>query len=688
MKRLKITSLYDNFHFVIIFLILLVLSLKYWYLFSLLFIYSIFIYKKTDIFFIVVLFGIILLMSFVIHLPNNNLKELEGVVIKCDDKSAVVISNFKKYFVYHDDIFVLGDKVKLNVESIKYQNELFDYNEYLQNQGIFGPYQIKKYKIIGNKFVLSKINNFCISKMNQHPSIYKGYINSLIFANSDEIADIKDSTAKIGVSHILAVSGMHISFLILILDFILKKIFYFEKPIDICIIIFLFLYIIITNFSLTVLRAALMVCLSKIFKMNKLYFTKLDVLSIVGIFLFIINPNTLFLLSFQLSFLVSFIIIIFTSNFEIKNKIINMYFMGLITFLVGLPLIININYEFNILSLLLGPLFILYFELLLFPVTIIMFISPITYRLFDPIYSFFAYFTTHLSNFNCNIIVGSLNIVIILIYYVILFFLFSSFELKRFRKYSVSIFLMFLFLIYNKNSFNQFLQIKFYSVGQGDSAVIILPKGEGYILVDCYNNVLDYLKRDGIRKIDIIFLSHSDNDHIGSLDLVLNEFEIDKIYTSIFDMKNYPKEYIIEGLKSNDIIAFKTISFYIYGPIRDYGSKNNNSLVFKMKSENISCLFTGDIEKEAEEELANKYKCDLSSNILKVAHHGSNTSSTKKFLEYVRPKYYVISVGLNNIYNFPNNHYLLKKENIYRTDIDGTVTFTYRKKLKIKTVYR
>ena len=623
---------------------------------------------------------------------NDNLI-IRGVVIDCDNESLVLKSEGKKYLVYHKDSFLLGDILTIKIKRLEYNNELFNYDDYLVYQGVNGPYELIKYKNIGNRFVLSKINNYFIKTIDNHPSEYKGYIKSLIFSDSSEVSDIKEKTTKIGVSHILAVSGMHISILILVIEFVLKRIFYFEKPIDIGIIVFLLFYIIITNFSLTVLRASLMVILREIFKINKLTFTKLDILSIVGIIILMTNPNTLFLLSFELSFLVSFIIIIFTSNITFENKIINMYFICLISFLVSLPLIINVNYEFSLLSIILGPFFILFFELLLYPVTLFIFIFPKIANIFNPVFLFFEYYTTQLSSINdFNIIVGRLHIVIILLYYVILFFLLSSFEVKRFRKYTISIFIVFLSLVYNKDMFNPFLTVKFYNVGQGDSILISLPKGEGYILFDCYNNINDYLKRDGVRDIDIVFLTHGHSDHVDSYPVILDEFNVDKTFSSYYDntilLKEYKKKYEIRLVKSGDVISLGDALFDILGPIKYYDNENDNSLVVKFIYDDLSVLFTGDIEIDAELDLVNKYQKYLSVDILKVAHHGSKTSSSELFLSFVNPKYYVISVGLNNFYNLPNNTLILEKRNLYRTDINGTITFFYRKKLKIKTVFR
>lgn len=689
MKRLKISSLYDSLHFLLFFVVLLILSLKYWYLFPILFIYIVFIIKKTELISFCLFLGILIIISSLQYIPvNKDELSFKGVIVEINDKSIVVKNMGRKYLIYCDEKLSIGDIAEVKIEKTNSKNELFDYSEYLLNNSIYGPYKLIKIEVLGNRFVINKIHSFFVNKLDEHPSIYKGYIKSLIFADSTNIKEIKDKSNKIGISHILAVSGMHLSLLIMLIEFVLKKVFYFQKYIDASIIVFLLSYIIITNFSITVLRAALFVIFKKIFTINKLLFTKLDILSIAGLILLIIRPNYLFLLSFQLSFLVSFILITFTSNFEFKSKIIELYFIGIIAFLVGLPLIVKQNFEFNLLSIICGPFYVLFFELLLYPITLLMFIFPSLHELCFYIYDFFEITVIFLSNIKMfNVIVGDINIIIILIYYVLLFLLLSSFEVKRCRKYFSIIFLLFMIVVYNKNSFNQIVKIKFYNVGQGESILIFLPKDK-YVLIDAYDNIDEFLKRDGVRKIDILLITHGHADHSNSFPLINETFKVNNIYSSLYDESLILKDNKIKRLRSDDKVFIEDAKIHILGPIHYYQNENNNSLVFKFIYKQISCLFTGDIEEEAEKDLVNKYGDYLSSDILKVPHHGSKSSSSKLFIKSVNPTYMVVSVGINNIYDLPNNNLILSFKNLYRTDLHGTITITYRKKIKIKYIFR
>lgn len=683
MKKLKISSLYDNLHFLAILIILLILTLKYWYFIFLLIIYLIFIYKKTSLFKIGVFLSLLIILSSIRYYIKFEDKEFYGTVIECNETKATILSNLSKIIIYHKGELTLGEYGYFKVMEADYDSDLFNYSEYLLNKGIKNYYKLNSFKLEENRFVLGKIKKYIIDGIDDQEIKYSSYIKALILADKSEL-EIYEETQNLGISHLIAVSGMHISLLVFFIMWILKKIFYFEKPVDIIVIIFLLCYLVITNFELTVLRATLMVVLSKIFKYKKWNFTSLDILSIIAIFLLLINPRSLFLLSFELSFMVSFIIIIFGKNFEIKNKFLNTFVISLIAFITTLPFIINTNYEINLLSILIGPLYVLYFELILYPLTIFTFIIPPLMSVFE---CFFAFFESSVHFFDCfnvfKFIFGELSPISFIIYEVILYFLLTSFEIKRGRVIFTILYLMFLLLIYNKELFNPNFEFVMFDVGQGDSFLIKLPHQKGNILIDCYNNVDKYLKKEGVKNIDIVFLSHGHSDHIGAYSNLISSFKINKTYSSFYDntdeLNELKRKYDISLLKSGDYINFKEFRCEVLGPLKYYENENNNSLVLKVMLLDITILFTGDIEKEAETDLVKKYNNNLKCDILKASHHGSLSSSCREFLDCAMPDVVLISVGKNNLYGFPNNKHLLLHNGVYRSDRDGCVRVVIRK---------
>lgn len=248
---------------------------------------------------------------------------------------------------------------------------------------------------------------------------------------------------------------------------------------------------------------------------------------------------------------------------------------------------------------------------------------------------------------------------------------------------------------------NTDLRIFFIDVGQGDSSLIITPKNK-VILIDGggspnenydvgKSTLVPYLLDRGITKVDYMMISHFDNDHVGGLMYVLKslkvkniliskQFKESKEYKEFIELVNKKKTRIIT-VKQGDVIKIeRDINFNILCPTPklEFDDLNNNSIVAKMTYKSFSILFTGDIEKEAENKMLKKYnQATLKSTVLKIAHHGSKTSTIQEFINIVNPKITLIGVGKNNNFGHPNGEVLARIKNvgakIYRTDENGEI---------------
>jgi len=207
-------------------------------------------------------------------------------------------------------------------------------------------------------------------------------------------------------------------------------------------------------------------------------------------------------------------------------------------------------------------------------------------------------------------------------------------------------------------------------------------------------SVIKYLNSLDIDRLDMIVASHPHSDHIGSLSAVLDEFGADKLVIPKVSetMEPVTSSYLnmIESAEKCDAkVEYakigKTYTFNegatleIIAPVKDYEDYNNYSIVCKFVYENTSFLFTGDIEKTAERDIVENGS-DLSADVIKVAHHGSKTSSLKIFMQAVNPDYAVISVGSPNDYGHPHDETLeilkLLDIKIYRTDRHGNIVMS------------
>ena len=255
---------------------------------------------------------------------------------------------------------------------------------------------------------------------------------------------------------------------------------------------------------------------------------------------------------------------------------------------------------------------------------------------------------------------------------------FYSLLTKKFNSYKVNPNLMY---------------VHYINVDQGDA--ILIQVNNKNLLIDSgpkshKKQLVKFLNDLNISKLDYVIATHPHEDHIGNMNTVLNSYKVQSFYAP--KVYSYTKsfEQMIDSLKSNNLkinpikrgcntinLGFQT-NVEVFSPINDtYDNENNYSPVIKISFGNNSFLFTGDAEKEIEDKLI-LLNDDLKADILKVSHHGSSSSTSDSFLNRVSPKYAVISVGKNNIYDHPNDT-IISKLNTYnidilRTDIQNNIT--------------
>lgn len=231
------------------------------------------------------------------------------------------------------------------------------------------------------------------------------------------------------------------------------------------------------------------------------------------------------------------------------------------------------------------------------------------------------------------------------------------------------------------------LYVEYLDVGQADS-ILIYNKGH-YMLIDAGNNedgvkLVNYFKSLGITKFDYVVGTHAHEDHIGGMDDVLNNFEVEHFYMPDVITTTKTFEDIVIALE-NKQLAFDTpkigstfkvgdANFKTLYVGKDEDDLNNTSIVLKLTYGSNKFLFTGDAEGKVEKQILDS---DIESDVLKVGHHGSQYSSTLAFLKAVNPTYAVIQVGKNNTYDHPKqvilNRFDYLNIKVYRTDLDGTI---------------
>lgn len=307
------------------------------------------------------------------------------------------------------------------------------------------------------------------------------------------------------------------------------------------------------------------------------------------------------------------------------------------------------------------------------------------------------------------------NLFLIIIFYILIYLLSRKKYSKKILIIVILLVIIFNFIFPIFTSKRSNLEINFIDVGQGDSTLIrvnnrtILVDGGGSAYGDNYDvgemTLFPYLLDRGINKLDYVIISHFDSDHCQGLNFIMENMKVENAiisnlgqesdeYDTFINLAKKQRTNLI-FVKMGDVIKIGNATINILFPENNLitdNEKNNNAIVFKFIWKDFSMLFTGDIEEKAESRILSIYSNNLSilqATILKVAHHGSKTSSTKGLLEVVKPKISLIGVGEDNNFGHPNIGVIERLESIgcriYRTDIGGEITIKYNKKLFINT---
>ena len=570
---------------------------------------------------------------------------------------------------------------------------LFNYKKYLKYEGINYIFNVSSItKLKDNKNIFYGVESYITKKI--HSNINKNYLYTFILGNDDFIDDdVIESYRVNGISHLFSLSGMHIS----IFTMVILKIFDKCKFKDLIAIVLILFYLSIT-YSESILRASVMFIL---FKLNKkLKLPNINIMILTLIIALLINIHIIFKMGFQYSYLTSLFLVLYSNL--IKRYKFKTLVTSLIAFFVTMPITINSFFKVNFLSVILNLIFIPCVSILLFPLTLLSVVLPIS-NILHKFILVFENFSIFVSKFAVLVIVfPKINILFILIYYIVLLFVLNSILKHTYKNIFLMLFVILLWKY--KVYMNPNMIVTYIDVRQGDSTLIQLPYNRGVILIDTGGvknyidntvnervgeNIVSYLNSLGINKIDYLILSHGDFDHIGNFYIIQNKINIKNVVFNCAEFNDLEKDIIkninsycscIDGIKLNGYV-------FSFLNTKKFNNENDNSSVIYFNYFNYKFLFMGDAGVEVEEELIEKYNL-RNIDVLKVGHHGSKTSSSKEFVDNIVPKYSIISVGKNNRYGHPNKEVLNNLENskIYRTDQDGSIMFKIKNnKLQIKT---
>jgi competence protein ComEC len=615
----------------------------------------------------------------------------------------------------------------------------FNYRRYLQMNNIYFQFYLndeQDYMILQDvrgstwqHYIIQPVRNKIITILNNTvPPPTVDVLKALILGERQDIdRPIMESFQKSGVIHVLAISGLHVGFILLIFLMIFSILNLRYRLKIILTLVFLFIFVVLVDFKVPVLRASIMATIYFLAELTERRGNSMNIIGLAGLLILAFDPKQLFQAGFQFSFVAVGSILYGYPRLSkllprpgqyqwasVFNKFIGHPFIVSFAAVLGTtPLTWCYYGTFQLGALFINLLIIPAIGLLLITAFILIVIGALGFGFVDGLgillHKFFMGILTVIQFFSSlpmvQIDLPNPPFITILILSLAIFLFF---KLDNIRRIIYPIFLLlFLILIFafpNRN--NETLQVTFVNVRQGDGAIIQFPN-QSVMVVDAGENnpalnageryMLPLLEYYNINRIKYMVGTHAHSDHIGGISTILKKVKVDTLVLPDYPDESMLYSNILKTAKNKNIpILFKKrgdflypdtgCRVYILHPFGPYLEKhaqsghevNNSSIVMKIQYAETAFLLTGDLEMDAEQWLLN-YNSFLRADVLKVGHHGSKTSTSEEFISLIQPDYSVISVGRFNNFFHPSRRtverLIANQAHPFRTDYFGAVFF-------------
>ncbi|WP_369902561.1 DNA internalization-related competence protein ComEC/Rec2 [Bacillus manliponensis] len=559
------------------------------------------------------------------------------------------------------------------------------------------------------------------------PKQSAAFMNALLFGDRQHMtSDVEDQYQLFGLVHLLAISGSHIVLLTAICYFILLRVGVTRESATMVLIVCIPLYMFFAGASASVVRASLMGVIVLWTVVYTVRLCSIDAISITAIVMLFYDPYVLFDIGFQFSFVGSLALLLSSSNLlnAQENLIKSAIYVSLLSQLASMPILLYHFGYFSPYSVLLNIIYVPFLSLFVLPCSIViallMLLFPLLATWLAKVLSFCITLSNDLLKY-CEALpfvqltFGVTSPLLVVVYCCSILSIFLSWEgliWKKYRSICIGIFLLISIGHYMFPYVKGTGKVTFIDVGQGDAILIRLPYEKGTYLIDTggallikkekwqqkKNNftigediLIPFLRKEGVREIDKLILTHGDMDHAGAAKEVLQSIPVKEV---IFGKKKqdaqlesklkqlaHKKNIPVHMAKEGEKWIAGDAEFTILAPEGDEEGDNDASIVLFASMGNRTWLFTGDLEEKGEKELVETYP-NLRADILKVGHHGSKTSSTVQFLDHVKPKVAVISAGEKNRYGHPNkevvDRLIERGIKVWRTDEQGAVSYIFQ----------
>nr|WP_234388535.1 DNA internalization-related competence protein ComEC/Rec2 [Staphylococcus aureus] len=658
--------------------------------------------------------------------------------------------------------FFLTDKKNFDLKKIESRNCIVK-GQFKVNENKFVTLKLQSIVVqscleSNRSNLIEKHKQFIMNRIYDSGIKFPDRIMALITGDVKEINEqFKERVKEIGIYHLLAVSGSHIAAIVFLIYQPLKRLnlpLFVIKGIT---IIVLTLYAQYTNYAPSAVRAIIMTTLVLLIT-KQIKIKGIQLLAFAFIIMFILNPLVVYDIGFQFSFIISFFIMLLFPFLQQLSKLQSLFIITFIAQLASFIVAIPNFHQLQWVGFLSNLIFVPYYSIILFPLSILFFITshfivgltPLNY-LVDLSFNFHDWLLDLFTRIKqSHFSVPKFNDWIFIIFIISVYYIFW---LLAKRKYILvtfwTIIILTLLITFPTNSHHKITML---NVGQGDSILYEGGKNQN-VLIDTGGKVIDDTKQPsysiskyhilptlnerGINELEYLILTHPHNDHIGEVEYIISHIKIKHI---VIYNKGYSSntlmllsklshkyniigevEYIISHIKIKHIVIYnkgyssntlmllsklshkyniklmdvRQVSSFKLGDssflffdsfIPNSRDKNEYSIITMITYQNKKVLLMGDASKNNESLLLKKYNLP-EIDILKVGHHGSKTSSSKEFIEMIKPKISLISSGKNNMYHLPNIEVVKRlqriRSRIYNSQQNGQVTIDLDDNLKV-----
>ena len=556
----------------------------------------------------------------------------------------------------------------------------FNFRTFLRNQGIHLTIHTSELVVVETNFSPWRFQYDLADWIrDRFPPLTSSYLQSFFLGLRDDMdEETMDIYSNLGILHVFAISGVHVTLLAGIIRDALKRIGLIDIIVDVILTLFCITFIFITGGSVSIIRACAMAILAIINRRLKLGLSSFDIFAIVFIANFILDPLVVYQRGFQFSYWIAFILICSRPTLRGLTPIQTRLTIVFLARMASIPIAVSSGYEINITSYIANLVLVPLLMQIIIPALLLTLFLPFLAPLTDFLLRTFEYLNSFLQPFlNINVIFGSVPLPVIILLMSLL--LTSCYFYEKHKKLWIRLALIGLYILVLETNriWQPYTAITFLDVGQGDAVIIRSPYQACTIVIDTggdvsrirsnspsiFSNTLEpYLLGNGVRNIDFLILTHEHYDHIAEAIPLMNRFNVRNIIISEAEYEHQMQAIIDEARRQSipirvvrplDTFACgNQVYTFIHDKI-DNLDVNEDSLVMTVEVDDFNVLLTSDIGHITESAiLANNHLSHI--DIYQVAHHGSRYSNSLEFMDTLNIRYAIVQVGRRNFYGHPH----------------------------------